>query len=55
MPRKRQENYAKKETIMMIFRQALPQEINSIFSEDYKEWSKNRTEVAHSYGKIDAY
>ncbi|MDR3543577.1 MAG: GNAT family N-acetyltransferase [Desulfosporosinus sp.] len=27
----------------MIFRQALPQEINFIFSEGYKEWSKNRT------------
>ena len=27
----------------MIFREALPQEINFIFSEGYKEWSKNRT------------
>jgi len=27
----------------MIFRQALPQEINFIFNEGYKEWSKNRT------------
>ncbi|MDR3542443.1 MAG: DEAD/DEAH box helicase, partial [Desulfosporosinus sp.] len=26
----------------MIFREALPQEINFIFSEGYKEWSKNR-------------
>ncbi|HBV88595.1 GNAT family N-acetyltransferase [Desulfosporosinus sp.] len=27
----------------MIFRQALPQEIDLIFIEGYKEWSKNRT------------
>jgi len=41
----------------MIFRQALPQEINFIFSEGYKEWSKHRTfeQYCSDNAKEDAY
>ena len=41
----------------MIFRQALPQEINLIFSEGYKEWSKNRTfeQYCSDNAKEDVY
>ena len=57
LPWKRHENYAKKETINMIYRQALPQEINFIFSEGYKEWSKNRTfeQYCSDNAKEDVY
>ncbi|MCB8814650.1 GNAT family N-acetyltransferase [Desulfosporosinus shakirovi] len=41
----------------MIFRQALPQERNFIFSEGYKEWSKNRTfdQYCSDNAKEDVY
>ncbi len=41
----------------MIFRQALPQEINFIFSEGYKEWRKNRTfeQYCSDNAKEDVY
>ncbi|AFQ45349.1 GNAT family N-acetyltransferase [Desulfosporosinus meridiei] len=41
----------------MIFRQALPQEINYIFSEGFKEWSKNRTfeQYCRDNAKEDVY
>jgi len=41
----------------MIFRQALPQEISFIFSEGYKEWSKNRTfgQYCSDNAKEDVY
>ncbi|MCO5385207.1 MAG: hypothetical protein NHB14_04950 [Desulfosporosinus sp.] len=57
LPQKRQENYAKKGIIKMIFRQALPQEINFIFSEGYKEWRKNRTfeQYCSDNAKEDVY
>ncbi|SDH49385.1 GNAT family N-acetyltransferase [Desulfosporosinus hippei] len=41
----------------MIFRQALPQEINHIFNEGFKEWSKNRTfeQYCSDNAKEDVY
>lgn len=41
----------------MIFRMALPQEIDYLFSEGYKEWSKNRTfeQYCIDNAKEDAY
>jgi GNAT superfamily N-acetyltransferase len=41
----------------MIFREALPQEVNFIFSEGYKEWSKNRTfeQYCRDNAKEDGY